>query len=219
MRIAAVGDIHCPRFFPIFERSLREIEPPDVFLLAGDIVNRGKANEYPVVVNAIDSIHGQVPIIACFGNEDNELYHEQEIIELMGERVTFLDNSTVSLSIRGSTLGVVGVSIVSEKVKDVGTMRAIFEDRARMISDSLKELADVSDYTIILSHYSPLVETEIAFSWWFSEAVKNIKPSLIIHGHIHNSTKNEVMVESTPVYNVALPAVGSITTLDLQHVR
>ena len=87
MRIAAVGDIHCPRFFPIFERSLREIEKPDVFLLAGDIVNRGKANEYPVVINAIDSVNGRVPIIACFGNEDNELYHEDEIIELVGNRV------------------------------------------------------------------------------------------------------------------------------------
>ncbi|MHA1135960.1 MAG: metallophosphoesterase family protein [Candidatus Thorarchaeota archaeon] len=85
MRIAAVGDIHCPRFFPIFERFLREIKKPDVFLLAGDIVNRGKASGYLVVANAIDSAHGQVPIIACFGNEDNELYHEHQIIELVGD--------------------------------------------------------------------------------------------------------------------------------------
>ena len=215
MRIAAVGDIHCPRFFPIFERSLREIEKPDVFLLAGDIVNRGKANEYPVVVDAIDSIYGRVPIVACFGNEDNELYHEHEIIELIGERITFLDDATASLSIGGSTLGVVGVSIVNEKVKDVETMQTIFEDRAGRISESLKELTDVSDYTVVLSHYSPLVETETKFSWWFEKAVKDIRPSLIIHGHIHISTKNRVVVESTPVYNVALPAVGSITEIVL----
>jgi len=215
MRIAAVGDIHCPRFFPIFEKSLRAIEKPDVFLLAGDIVNRGKANEYPVVVDAIDSVHGQVPIIACFGNEDNELYHEHEIIELIGDRVTFLDDATVTLSIGGSTLGVIGVSIVSERVKDVEAMQTIFEERARKISDSLKELTDASDYTVVLSHYSPLVETETVFSWWFEKAVKNIQPSLIIHGHIHNSSKNRVVVESTPVYNVALPAVGSITEIVL----
>ncbi|MGY5881171.1 MAG: metallophosphoesterase [Candidatus Thorarchaeota archaeon] len=215
MRIAAVGDIHCPRFFPIFDKSLRKIEKPDVFLLAGDIVNRGKANEYPVVVNAIDSVHGRVPIIACFGNEDNELYHEHQIIELVGDRVTFLDDATASLSIRGSTLGVVGVSIVNEKVKDVKRMQAIFEERARRISEFLKELNDVSDYTVILSHYSPLVETETVFSWWFEKAVKDTRPSLIIHGHIHNSTKNRVVVESTPVYNVALPAAGSITEIIL----
>ena len=215
MRIAAVGDIHCPRFFPLFERSLLEIEKPDVFLFAGDIVNRGKANEYPVVVDAIDSVHGRVPIIACFGNEDNELYHEHQIIELIGDRVTFLDDATVSLSIRDSILGVVGVSIVKEKVKDVETMQAIFEGRARKISNFLHELTDVSDYTVVLSHYSPLVETETVFSWWFEKAVKNIRPSLIIHGHVHNSSRNRVVVESTPVYNVALPAVGSITEIVL----
>jgi len=215
MRIAAVGDIHCPRFFSIFERSLREIAKPDVFLLAGDIVNRGKVNEYPVVVDAINSVHGRVPIIACFGNEDNELYDERQIIELVGDRVTFLDNATVSLSIRSSTLGVVGVSIVSEKVKDIEAMQDIFEDRARRISECLRELTAVNDHTVVLSHYSPLVETENAFSWWFEKAVKNIKPTLIVHGHIHNSSKNRVVVESTPIYNVSLPAVGSITELDL----
>jgi len=215
MRIAAVGDIHCPRFFHIFERSLQEIEKPDVFLLAGDIVNRGKASEYPVVANAIDSVHGQVPIIACFGNEDNELYHENQIIELVGDRVTFLDDATVTLSIGGTTLGVVGVSIVTEKVKDVETMQAIFEERASRISEFLEELTAVSDHTIVLSHYSPLVETENTFSWWFEKGLKKNRPSLIVHGHIHNSTKNRVMVESTPVYNVALPAVGSITEIVL----
>ncbi len=215
MRIAAVGDIHCPRFFSLFERSLQEIEKPDVFLFAGDIVNRGKANEYPVVVDAIDSVHGQVPIISCFGNEDNELYQEHQIIELLGDRVTFLDDSSVSLSISDSILGVVGVSIVKEKVKNVGTMQAIFEERASRISEFLQELTDVSDYTVVLSHYSPLVETETVFSWWFKKAVKKIRPSLIIHGHVHNSSRNRVVVESTPVYNVALPAVGSITEIVL----
>ena len=213
MKIAAVGDIHCPRFFSKFEISLAQIEKPDVFLLAGDIVNRGKADEYPVVVDAIDSVLGRIPIIACLGNEDNELYHKHQLIKLVGERVTFLDDATVSLSIRGSTLGVVGISIVNEKVKDVETMRAIFEERASRISEFLSKLTDVSDHTIILSHYSPLVETSTTFSWWFEKAVNDVKPSLIIHGHIHSTTKNRVLVESTPVYNVALPAVGSITEI------
>ena len=109
----------------------------------------------------------------------------------------------------------VGVSIVNEKVKDIETMQTIFEERANRISKYLKELADVSDYTIVLSHYSPLVETETVFSWWFEKAVEDVKPTLIIHGHIHDSTKYRMVVESTPVYNVALPAVGSITELVL----
>jgi predicted phosphohydrolase len=219
MRIAAVGDIHCPRFFPIFEKSLQEIKKPDVFLFAGDIVNRGKANEYPVVVNAINSVHGRVPIIACFGNEDNELFRECEIIEMVGDRVTFLDDTITSISVDDSTLGVVGVSIVNEMVKEVETMKTIFEERARKISGYLKELANISDHTVILSHYSPLVESETMFSWWFEKAMKDNRPSMIIHGHIHNSIKNHVMVESTPVYNVALPAVGLISEIELIRAR
>jgi len=216
MRIAAVGDIHCPRFLSIFEQSLREIEKPDVFLLAGDIVNRGKVDEYPFVVNSIDSVHERVPIIACFGNEDySELYPKHHLEELVGDRVTLLDDSTVTLSIRGSTLGVVGVSIVNESVKDIETMETIFEERARRISEGLRKLTEIADYTVVLSHYSPLVEAENAFSWWYEKAVKNVMPSLIIHGHIHDSIKNRVVVESTPVYNVALPAVGSITEIIL----
>jgi len=217
MRIAAVGDIHCPRFLSEFERSLREIEKPDVFLLAGDIVNRGKVDEYPFVVNSIDSIHGRVPIIACFGNEDyNVLYPEHQLVELVGDRVTFLDNSTATLSIRSSILGVVGVSIVNETAKELETIETIFEERARIITELLRKLTNVANYTVILTHYSPLVETENVFSWWFDKAMKDAMPSLIIHGHMHDSTINRVVVESTPVYNVALPAVGSITEIVLQ---
>lgn len=215
MRIAAVGDIHCPRFFSLFEKFLRKIEKPDVFLLAGDIVNRGKASEYPVVVNAIDSAHGQVPIVACFGNEDIELFQKHEINVLMDNRVVFLDDTTTSLSLNGSTLGILGVSIVSEKVKDMEAMQTIFEERIRRISEFLKELTEISEHTIFLTHYSPLVERETKFSWWFKEAVKTNRPSLIVHGHLHNSFKTRLMVESTPIYNVALPAVGSITEIVL----
>lgn len=219
MLIAAVGDIHCPRFLPDFQRFLNEIQKPDVFLLTGDIVNRGKSDEYPVVIDAIESVHGRIPIVACFGNEDyNQLYQEHPIIELVGKRVTFLDNSKISLTIRGSNIGIVGVSIIKEFVKDIDAIRAIFEERARMISRYLKELSKGSDNIIILSHYCPLEETESnnpKFSWWFEKALKDVRPSMILHGHIHNSAKNRVMVESTPVYNVALPSVGSITQLDL----
>ena len=179
MRIAAVGDIHCPRFLPIFERSLREIETPDVFLLAGDIVNRGKISEYPVVVNAIDSVHGHVPIIACFGNEDIELYTEDQIIELVGNRVKFADDLGVRpLSIRGSTLAVIGVSILNEKADDLETLKIIFADEVTRISRLLKNTSKGSGHSVILSHYSPLMESETKFSWWFEEAMKETKKGI-----------------------------------------
>lgn len=100
MRIAAVADVHSPRFFIEFTNSLTQCWKPDLFLLAGDIVNRGKADEYPRVVDAIERIHGEVPIIACFGNEEY-LESRDEIIALTGNRVIFLDESTTTLIIEG----------------------------------------------------------------------------------------------------------------------
>lgn len=216
MKIAAVADIHYPRFFPHFEESLRTIENPDLFLLAGDIVNRGKSDGYSIVVDAIDSIFGDIPIIACFGNEDYDMFHnENQIIELVGRRVTFLDNEKILLPLGDSKVGIVGVSIVSERVKEIPAIRSLFEEQARRISQSLEELASDASDLIILSHYSPLAENESSFSWWFHEAIKDHTPSLIIHGHIHDAIENKIVVESTPIYNVALPTIGSITEITL----
>jgi len=216
MNIAAVADIHYPRFFSKFENSLREIEKPDIFLLAGDIVNRGKPEGYSIVVDVIDSNFHNVPIVACFGNEDYNMFHnEQKIVESVGRRVNFLDNKSFSISIKGARIGIIGVSIVSERVKEVSAIRSVFEDQAQWISQSLEELSSVASKLVILSHYSPLAENDVSFSWWFGKAVRNYRPSIIVHGHIHDAIKTKVVVETTSVYNVALPATGSITEINL----
>ncbi len=216
MKIAAVADIHYPRFFSQFENSLKNIDRPDIFLLAGDIVNRGNSEGYPIVIDAIDSYFRGIPIVACFGNEDYNISHnEQQIVNLVGRRVIFLDNESTSFSIKDSNIGIVGVSIVSGRVKEVSAIRSVFEKQTRWISQSLKELAAFASEVIILSHYSPLAENELSFSWWFGKAIENHRPSLIVHGHIHDSIENKVVVESTPVFNVALPTVGSITEINL----
>ena len=216
MRIAAVADIHYPRFYSLFEKSLENLECPDIFLLAGDIVNRGKSEGYSIVVDAIDSFFGNVPIIACFGNEDYNMFHnENQILELVGKRVTFLDNSSVSLPIGDTAIGIIGISNITERVKDVSSIRAIFDEQSKWISRSIEELADNTTELVVLSHYSPLSENDSTFSWWFKEAIKNHKPSFIVHGHVHEPIENKIVVESTPVYNVALPAVGFITEINL----
>ena len=210
MKIAAVADIHYPRFFSQFEQSLQDMERPDLFLLAGDIVNRGNSEGYPIVTDTIDSFFGNVPIIACFGNEDYNMFHnEQQIVELVGTRVTFLDNRSISIPIRDTKIGIVGVSIVSERVKEVASIRSVFEEQARRISKSLEELGGSVSELIILSHFSPLAESESSFSWWFREAIKHHTPSLIIHGHLHDTKENKVVVESTPIYNVTATRVES----------
>lgn len=222
MRIAAVADVHSPRFLKEFTRSLKLCGKPDLFLLAGDIVNRGAANEYPRVLDAIDQILGKIPVVACFGNEE---YHEtrNEIMSLAEKRVTFLDESSTFLILSNTKIGIVGASVLLEQTRSTlqgnndqhYEIKNAFEKRALRVSQLLQKLANTVDYTILLLHYSPLSEESATYSWWISKALEKVKPSLIVHGHVHASTNHKVVIGTTSVYNVALPAVGRITELSL----
>lgn len=217
MRIAAVADIHSPRYIKEFTTSLRLCQTPDIFLFAGDIVNRGMVEEYPRIVDAIEGYHGKVPIIACFGNEEY-IESRNEIVSLVGNDVIFLDESTITLSIGGSRLGVVGTSVIFNQQFSLSEIKDVFEKRVRRVSKLLQSVSKTSKHTILLLHYSPLADeypNTHSFSWWVSKAVQEVKPTLIIHGHIHDSKILKTKIETTSVYNVALPAVGSITELTL----
>ena len=71
VKILAVADVHSPRYLDEFAKALAQHEQPDAFLLAGDMINRGNAEEYTNVLNTIEKVLGtNFPIIACFGNEE-----------------------------------------------------------------------------------------------------------------------------------------------------
>jgi Icc-related predicted phosphoesterase len=214
VKIAAIADVHSPRYFVEFVTMLGTCPQPDLFLLAGDIVNRGAVEEYPIVVDAIERFHGDVPIVACFGNEEY-VESRNEIISLVGDRVTFLDASTATLNLAGNRVGVVGASAIQESSDDISDIRTFFENRANSISKLLRQARRESVRVILLMHYSPLEEDTRSFSWWVSKAIKNVTPDLIVHGHVHTPSETEVLIGSTTVHNVALPAVGSITELFL----
>lgn len=217
-----MADVHSPRFLKEFTRSLKLCRTPDLFLLAGDIVNRGAAKEYPRVLEAIDRIHGDIPIVACFGNEEYPA-SRNEILSLVEDRVTFLDESSTSLIISGRKVGIVGASVLLEQSQSAqegindqhSRIKHAFEKRALRISQHLQKLVNTVQHAILLLHYSPLSEESSEFSWWISKALESVRPTLIVHGHVHTSTNHKVVIGAIPVYNVALPAVGRITELSL----
>lgn len=225
----AVADVHCPRFLPEFKQSLTQFSAPDVFFFAGDMINRGKASEYTTVLDIIEDTLGTgFPIIACFGNEE---YSEvrKEVLSVVGDRMLFLDEKSTILNSGSNQIGVVGTQGSLDKAtswqrRNIPSIKGVFERRAKRAASLLKKIETTVDKRILLMHYSPCLETcegedERSFAWLgsrkFYQVVKDQQPDLVIHGHVHNSTKHKAMIGTSLVHNVSLPAVGSITELDL----
>jgi len=229
VKIHAVADVHSPKYLTEFKQSLNDLLPPDVFLFAGDMVSRGKADEYSAILDLIEGqFGGNIPIIGCFGNEEyNEV--RKEIIGLTGQRMVFLDEKSTIIELRGLQVGIVGTQGSLDKAtswqrRNIPSIKGVFERRAKRAASLLKKLDSKVDKSILLMHYSPCLETCVgedfrAFSWLgsrkFYQVILDQNPDLVIHGHVHNSVNHKAMIGQTLVYNVSLPAVRSITEISL----
>lgn len=233
VKILAVADVHSPRYFEEFVKDLAEHEQPDVFLFAGDMINRGNAEEYMNVLDAIEKTLGSsFPIVGCFGNEEyNEV--RKDIVSIVGDRMILLDEKSVILEFDGLKLGIVGTQGSLDKAtswqrRNIPRIKGVFERRAKRAASLLKKMKGKVDHCILLMHYSPCLETcegeeTRAFSWLgsrkFYAVVVEHQPDLVIHGHVHNATRHEVKIGPSIVRNVALPAVGFITELNLWNKK
>ena len=107
--VAAIGDIHSPRYLKEFKEALARFKPEkvDLLLLAGDIVNKGRVEEYPRVLEALKRKGVKCPIVACFGNEE---YDEKigRLRRMCGGEVLFLDDEKAVLEVKGIKIGIVG---------------------------------------------------------------------------------------------------------------
>ncbi|MFW9963703.1 MAG: metallophosphoesterase [Candidatus Sifarchaeia archaeon] len=229
MKILAVADVHSPRYLQEFVRTLDQQEQPDVFLFAGDMINRGSAEEYKNVLDIIDRrFDDALPVVGCFGNEEyNEV--RKEIISIVGDRMILLDEKSHIFETNELKVGIVGTQGSLDKAtswqrRNIPSVKGVFERRAKRAASLLKKMRDKVDHRILLMHYSPCLETcegedTKAFSWLgsrkFYTVVVEHQPDLVIHGHVHNSTRHEVKIGASIVRNVSLPAVGAITELNL----
>jgi len=229
VKILAVADVHSPRFLPEFKQSLAQLSAPDVFFFAGDMINRGNATEYVTVLDTIEDALGTgFPIIACFGNEEyNEV--RKEILSIVGDRMLFLDEKSAIINSGSTRIGIVGTQGSLDKAtswqrSNIPSVKGVFERRARRAASLLKKMEKTTDKQILLMHYSPCLETcegedDRAFSWLgsrkFYRVVREHQPDLVIHGHVHNSVRHKAVIRTSLVHNVCLPAVGSITELNL----
>ncbi len=230
MLVAAVSDVHYPKFFKEFLNSLNSLEQ-DVkfFILAGDIVNKGDVAGYKVVVNKIKEKFSQAKILACFGNEEYE--EAQEALRKIRE-VKFLEEETFfAADERGKKIAFIGTRGVLDKPtswqkRNIPDITEIYEKRREKIKFLLEQARKKAELVVFFSHYAPTyltLEGEPRTVWpslgskFMEEVLLETLPDLVIHGHAHHG-KNFSFLSEIPIYNVALPLTKKITVINLEKL-
>jgi Icc-related predicted phosphoesterase len=220
LRVAAIGDLHCPRTSP---QELRELfqdlgSEADVLLLCGDLTDYGKPDEARVLVEQLSQLR-PMPIVAVLGNHEFECGKQDDITRILSDAgVTVLDGTAVEIL----GIGFAGVKgfcggFGARALQPWGEAalkqfaRESVEETVKLES-ALAKLRTPSK--VVLMHYAPIVETvrgeppEIfAFlgSSRLEEPINRYDVTALFHGHAHNGSPEGKTLAGTPVYNVALP--------------
>jgi Icc-related predicted phosphoesterase len=226
MLIAATSDIHSPMYYQNFVRSLDFFQSkPDLFLLAGDIVDRGNIEEYRKILNAF---FGKIncPIVACFGNSEFGKETTDKIKEKYKE-IIFLEDEAVEIKVGDKKVGIVGSkgSLDRPTYWQSKNLIGIEEEYARRIEKVKKLILELkSDFKIFLTHYAPtykILEGENINAYpelgsqEMEKALLEARPNLVICGHAHKGRK-QAWIDSIPVFNVGIMLNGRIVLIDTE---
>ena len=199
---------------------------PDAFLLAGDIIYRGRVNEFDRVLRVLRKVFDG-PIIACFGNEEYDEYIPL-LIKRFGRDVKWLNDESLVLDVKGCRIGIVGSRGCLDRptkwqLKNIPGIKEIYSRRIERIDELLGDISNCQ-YTVLLLHYSPTYRTLVgeSRSIWAELGSKMLErvilrrgPSVVIHGHAHKSRISSTTIGSSRIFNVSLPAVGKVVLIKL----
>jgi len=230
--VGAIADVHSPKYLEDFKRVLSNSPDVDLMLLAGDMIYKGRVEEYGNVLNVIRDRYDGCRIVACFGNEE---YDDRiELIMKSHNDVTWLNDECTAVNIKGLELNIFGTKGCLDRPttwqrKNIPNIAQIYEQRLKKIDEALASLVlRKTSYVILLSHYSVTFKTLIGeprWAWpelgssWLERVVEKRGPHLVIHGHAHNSKVHVVTINRTQVYNVSFPATRKLTIIKLREVK
>jgi Icc-related predicted phosphoesterase len=221
VRVAAVGDLHCPKTPEDILGALfsQANDRADILLLCGDLTDYGKPEEATILANLLS--HVKIPILAVLGNHDYESGKWEDVGRILSDAgVGILD---------GDSRIHYGIAFTGVKGFAGG-----FEDRMlqpwgeetlkRFVRESIDEgmklesaLAKVQSVPrIALLHYSPIAATTkgevpeiVPFlgSSRLEDPLNRYTVMAAFHGHAHHGVPEGWTKERIPVYNVALPVL------------
>lgn len=241
VRIAATGDLHIrgtedggiiPGLSGLSDRA-------DVLIIAGDLTESGRLVEAEAAADLFAA--AELPVVAVLGNHDLRTVRRaafRRTLERSGIEVLDGGATTVHMP-GGARIGIAGTTgsgggfwprerpdaIHSRTFKRLA-LRSARECAA--LDRSLLELD--ADVRIAAVHFSPTTSTlgrEPLAKYWMlgngelGAVIDRRLPDLVIHGHAHLGTLKGLTPGGVPVWNVALPVVGSVyvETMELQSPR
>ena len=225
MRLAALGDLHCPRTPPDVLAPLlgRAGQEADVLVLCGDLTDRGLPDEARVLVKMLTGSI-RIPIIAVLGNHDYDAGHAPAVR-------TLLTNAGVHV-LDGEPCEVGGVGFAGVKGFCGG-----FGDRAlqpwgediikRFVHEAVNEALKLesalaklrTSHRVAVLHYAPVESTvkgeppellPFLGSSRLEEPLTRYPVSVIFHGHAHGGSPEGRTRTDVPVFNVALPLLQRV---------
>ena len=210
------SDIHSPRYLRGFLSSLPRGGQACLFLLAGDIVDRGRTEAAVPVVRAVREAYPGASIVAVFGNEEYQEI-EEELRRLTPE-VDWLDDEVKVYECGSARVAVVGTRGALERPtswqkRHMPWLERVYRERPRIVAGLLREARREADIVVLLSHYALSRATIVGeprrvWPYLYSPLMERVlvseRPNAAVHGHAHHGTPKAV-VAGVPVYNVAFP--------------
>ena len=228
--VYATADIHCPRYLALFREALARMPgTPCVLILAGDVIDRGRAEMLEPVLRAIESELGDVDVIAVFGNEEYDEVRGRLVRESEG-RIEWLDDAVSYRRCDGEVIGFIGTSGALDRPtrwqrRHRPHLARVYAERPAVLERLFREARSRAGRVIVVSHYGlaratlkgedPRIWPEL-YSSGMEAAIRRLKPDAAIHGHAHNGAPY-AMVGGVPVYNVALPLNRRIVKVEFRR--
>ncbi len=226
--IAVTADVHSPRYLDLYSKTLKALNvKPDLFIWAGDMVNRNDIGSLKPVIDITYNVFSDVEIISIFGNEEYRGYEER--YKKSYPRIKWVNDEYIILERKGLRIGIIGTRGALDKPTPWQTKNIQgIEEYYRNLPSKIKELAlsirNKVDQLILVSHYGVTYrnlhgEPRRIWPYLASRAMeKIIDPRLfniVIHGHAHNGVYEKILVNKVPVYNVSLPARKKIILIKI----
>jgi len=218
----ASSDIHSPRYINIFKEGLKKVrkecEETKIFILAGDIVFKGRLEAARHVFTLIQEYCGELPVIAIFGNE--EFIGMEEKFKKRYSNIIWLDDAATTLRLEGKELVIYGTRGVLDRPtkwqrKNIPSIWKTYRNRLKRIENYLNSIRERARDLIFVTHYVPsykLLQGEPPYAWpemgsnELGKILITAKPRLVIYGHAHNAKIYRLKLDGVLFINVALPA-------------